>query len=329
MSAGTTLSNLFSIDTASVITDVAAGNAVTSCPPSGGTCTDLPGTSAGILMRTVDDGVGHTYIQTIIADTSGGQSFANEQIAQQGIQGTELATNIAQKMIIDDPTEGFHADHTMVGDGYVALVPPTPNGTGNEPWYVLNQTISSAGGSGSAVTAKVRIQGTINDGGGNVGDNGNNRKVYIDQVSADPEFGEFRYRWANVTNASAGQDLYTGNTSTSTPAAVGTTLVAGDNVAALFVHQAVDTGNPTLDDFGFLKFFGGVTTADNLTTSASTDLIVFQMDLVAPGGAGSTGADPGSDGWGIFASGTPALDIFGPISGAPAIADFDNSSFLP
>lgn len=310
MAAGTPLANLFTIDTASEITAVANGTALTTCPTGNpADCTDLPGTSAGIAMRTVDDGVS-TFIQTIIADTTGG-TFANEQVVAQGVEGVAGGTNIAQKMIIDDPAQSFHADHTMLGGAYTALVA----GTG-DPLYILNQSINDTANN---VTMKVRVQGTIAGALGNLDATDGNRKVYIDQSGTDPTFGEFAYRWG--TSASAYADVYNGVTGTALP------VNANENVVALFIHQAVDAGNPTLDDWGLLKMAAGpsVTTAYNLPTAGSSDPnAVFEMDLTAPGSM-LTAADP-TDGYGVFAAGSPADAIFGPITDT---TDFSAAAYLP
>ena len=317
MAAGTPLPGLFTINTASNITDVIAGT-LTDCPP-GSTCQDLPGTSPGIVMRSVTNGA-TTYIQTIIAEDTVAQGlFANEQDAQQGVQGAQNATNIAQKMIIDDHN-GFTANHTLVGDGFAAAVAAA----GQDPWYVLNQQIVSQG-----TTMKVRIQGAITGGGGNVTDGtgvavaDQNRRVAIDQVGGTG-FGEFRYRWANMTAADAGNDLYGGLGGGVVTGAV------GDNVGALYIHQAVlsdlnkvDPGNTS--DFGLMKYFTGLGNASAMSTQGTSDPdAIVGMDLLT--GNSLTLAPDETDGYGTWGTGSTAENVFGVMAD---LTDFDNQSFMP
>lgn len=322
----------FTIDNATNRAAVIAGtlDPGTTCL-SGSTCTDLPGTSPGIVMRTVDDGVGNSFIQTIIAEDNAVPLeglFANEQIARQGVQGDGTASNIAQKMILDDHGD-FTADHTMLGADYASPL----TGTGS-PFYVLNQTINDTG---QGVVIKARIQGDINSGGGNVGDAGNNRKVYLDQYATDlvanPEFGEFRYRWGNTVTGAINEDLYQG-----TGGAAVSSGIIGTNIAALFIHQAVQGPNPTPDNFGLLKFVSGASTTANMTTLGSNDADArLEMDLSAPNV--SLAAADSANGYGLFeatstvpnttdvgAPGDPAYVIFGLIDDT---TDFNTTSFLP
>lgn len=315
MAAGTPLPGLFTINTASNITDVIAGT-LTDCPV-GSTCQDLPGTSPGIVMRSVTNGA-ITYIQTIIAEDGANGLFANEQDAQQGIQGAQNATNIAQKMLMDDHA-GFTANHTFVGDGFAALV---PGGTGNDPWYVLNQQIVSQG-----TTMKVRVQGPITGAGGNVNDQNNNRKVYIDQVGG-AGIGEFRYRWANTPATAQNVDLYGGLSS-----GIANTGTTNTNVGALYIHQAVtadlnkvDPGND--NDFGLMKYFGdtaALSATSNMTTLGTSDPdAIVEMDLLT--GNSLTLAADAADGYGTWGTGSNAEAVFGAIND---LTDFDTTSFMP
>ena len=318
MAAGTPLPGLFTINTASNITDVIAGT-LTDCPP-GSTCQDLPGTSPGIVMRSVTNGA-TTYIQTIIAEDTVAQGlFANEQDAQQGIQGAQNATNIAQKMIIDDHN-GFTANHVLVGDGFAAAVAAA----GQDPWYVLNQQIVSQG-----TTMKVRIQGAITGGGGNVNDAGTgatdaDRKVAIDQVGG-AGFGEFRYRWANTpTGGPLNADLYGG-----LGGGIVSTGAAGTRLGALYIHQAVlsdlnkvDPGNTS--DFGLMKYFSGLGTASLMSTQGTSDPdAIVGMDLLT--GNSLTLAPDETDGYGTWGTGSTAENVFGVMAD---LTDFDNQSFMP
>lgn len=310
MAAGTPLPGLFTINTASNISDVIAGT-LTACP-TGSVCTDLPGTSAGVSMRTVQNTTsGISYIQTIVAeDLGGGGVFANEQTVQQGLSGGQNATNIAQKMIIDDVAAGFNAVHQFTGDGYSAALSA-------DPYFILSQTVDLGGG----IFSKARIQGAINGGGGNVCDTGGTcdnglaatqtRKVYIDQVGgiANPEFGDFAYRWANTTAGFTNVDLYGG-----LGGGVADTGPVGTNVGALFITQSVPGVDPGDQDFGIMKYYGladaiGIVSAFNGLGSGDPTAI-FEMDVPALGMTAASSAD----GYGTWGVGSAAAGIFGAIN---------------
>ena len=328
MAAGTAsaMSGTFTIDTGAEITAVISGGAVT-CPV--GTCADLPGSGAGILMRTVDDGT-NTFIQTIIAEGSvAGDHFANEQVVQQGVNGTENDTNIAQKQIIVQDTQGFNATSEFVGTAYLS----SPSTVLSDPYFTLNQNVDLGTTTAPGAFQKVRIRGAIDSAGGNTCDSSNggaptdpnctqaggndSRSVYIDQGSLtpgdNPEFGEFAYRWGNTG---------VGNTL----AQFGTTGVytganANDNVGVVFMHQKVPGVDPADQNFGLIKYYGydslGTTPLVGAESPAALSAFatlgtgdvgtLFELDVPALGQVAAASAD----GYGTWGTASTAESVFG------------------
>lgn len=295
MAAGVPLAGLFSIDhNLSVV-----GGAVTADCPVGSVCTELPGTGDGMLLRTVQNtGSGESYIQTIIAEDGVNGFFANEQDVQQGIQGVEDGTNIAQKMVITDPAYGFTLTHEFVGDGYTAALSA-------DPYFTLNQNYVDAD-----IGQKVRIQGALDGANGDVCDTGltcsngtagtQTRAIAIDQTAnAILEYGDFSYRWANTPAAFANQDLYMG-----LGGAVVSSGAAGTNVVGLFFHQGVEDEYGS-SNFGIVKFFAGVTPGGDIETLGSGDPdAIFSI---------TPGVDP-ADGYGVWGTNSVAENIFGSLN---------------
>lgn len=300
MAAGVPLAGLFSIDHNLAV----VGGSITADCPAGSVCTVLPGTGDGMLVRTVQNtGSGESYIQTIIAENGVNGFFANEQDVQQGVQGAEDSSNIAQKMVIQDPVYVFSLTHEFVGDGYTSSLSA-------DPYFTLNQNYFDAD-----VGQKVRIQGAINGADGDVCDTGatcsngtagtQTRAIAIDQTAnATLEYGDFAFRWANTPAAFANQDLYMGQ-----GGAVVSSGAAGTNVAGLFFHQGV-TDEYGAADFGIVKFFTGVTAGGDVTTQGGSDpdAIFFT----------TPGVDP-TDGYGVWGANSVAEHIFG---GLNDLSDF-------
>lgn len=338
MAAGTTLPGLFSIDHNLV---VGGGGVVTADCPVGSTCQDLPGTGDGLLLRSVKTAAGVDFIQSIIAeDLAGGGLFANEQDVRQGVQGVQNGANIAQKMVIDDPLNGFNATHTTVTDGFFTSGTQNLNGL---PIFQLNQTVDLDNGAFS----KVRIRGAISQSLGpathGVEDIATNPyfgpgareqlgglKVYIDQIGGvnEPEMGDFVYRYDrtrfSVENQLLDNTLGSVSTGVVFPGSFQTT-----RDAVVYMHQSVDDGYGT--DFGLLKYGAGVYTY-NPPTHTGSWAPVWTPTLVALDGLPTfststvqTGLDA-TDAYGTWGTGSVASAIFGELND---YSDLNVQTFLP
>ncbi len=306
MAAGVYAPGVFSIDSNLVV----VGGDVSADCPVGGTCQNLPGTGDGMLVRSVDNGAGTFFIQTIIAENLlGGGLYANEQSVQQGVTGAENGTNIAQKMVIDDVAQGFRADHYFVGTPY-QTAPTSP-----DPLFVMNQTLDL----GNGASQKVRIKGVIVAAGGDVADQVDGgvskRTVYIDQRGGpnEPEFGDFVYRWANTPAGGQNLTLDNGVGSVSTGA-------TNTNIGVLYIAQSVDDPDYTDPNrFGLLKFGTGLGVAGTGTGTWTSPLISIDV-LAGNPSANVVGEDP-ADGYGHWGAGSNAEIVFGGLN--------DLSDFMP
>lgn len=334
--AGNAIPGLFSIDHN---LQVIGGNVTADCPV-GSSCTDLPGTGDGLLLRTVTNSGGVSFIQSIVAENiAGGGIYANEQDVRQGVSGVQNGSNLAQKMVIDDPLQGFNANHTAVTDGF--FTPGTQNLNGL-PIFQLNQTVDLDNGAFSKVRIRGAISTTLGSTTNGVEDIATNPyfgpgareqlgglKVYVDQVGGvnNPEMGDFAYRYDRTRFAVQNQllDNTLGSVSTGVvfPGSFQTT-----RDAVVYMHQSV-TGMD--NDFGYLIYGAGVYTYNVVSHTGSwapvwtpalvnlDGLPVFATSTV------QTGLDA-TDAYGTWGTGSVAATIFGALDN---YSDFNVQTFLP
>ena len=356
MAAGTAITGLFSIDHNLTI----VGGTVTADCPVSSSCTDLPGTGNGLLLRSVTNSAGVDFIQSIVAETlPGGGQFANEQDVRQGISGVQNGANLAQKMVIDDPLEGFSANHTTVTEGFFSTSPSNQNLNGL-PIFQLNQTVDLGAGAFSKVRIRGAITTTLFNGTGTFGtvnhgveditttnpyfgpgarEQLGGLKVYVDQIGGvnNPEMGDFIYRYDRTRFSTLNQTLDLPNGLGSVN--VGSSVFPGyppfgfqvNRDAVVYMHQSL-TGMQ--NDFGFLKYGAGVYTfnnPDHLGVWAPTwtpDFVALNGLDGVPISSTNVQTDPaliaGSDAYGTW--GTTAQAIFGAIND---YTDLDVQTFLP
>ena len=352
MAAGTiNLPGLFSIDHNLTIV---GGNVSADCPV-GSSCDNLPGTGDGLLLRTVHTAGGKDFIQSIIAENvAGGGLFANEQNVQQGVQGAQNAANITQKMVIEDPLEGFSATHTVVD----SLPGQNLNGL---PIFELNQTVDLGAGAFSKVRIRGAITtslfdgaalfGTVNHGveeitnnpyfGPGVREQLGGLAVYIDQIggASNPEMGDFVYRYDRTELSNENQTLSNGLGSVNTgvynpPGCFGPSCPGGSSTfqtnrdAVVYMHQSVTGMN---NDFGYLKFGAGIydfVPQDHLGVWSPTWTPTLVSLDGLPSNVSSTvqvGLDP-TDAYGAWGAGSVAESVFGALNDT---SDFNLQTFMP
>lgn len=311
MAAGTTLPGLFSIDHN---LQVLGGNVSADCP-TGSICQELPGTGDGLLVRSVENiASGAYYIQSIVAEElAGGGLYANEQVVLQGVSGEQNAANIAQKMVIDDVANGFHANHTLVD----ALVGQNLNGV---PYYTLNQSIDL----GNGALSKVRIRGSINAAFGdvtdvlfNLGQQIKGRSVYIDQLGGpnERELGDFVFRSERTMLAT--QNLTLDNTLGS----VNTGAAGSNRVGAVFINQAVAGMD---NDFGLLKYGTAVGLIGASTGTWTPSLV--SIDVLSGNPSSDVASLDPAEAFGTWGTGSVAELVFGVLGDT---SDFSIQAFLP